>query len=80
MPRYFIHIDDADGFFRDDEGFHGDSLGDALHIMKRAAGELISASLISGEPVASFTLCLDSEAGKRLVTMPFRSFMGPPTG
>lgn len=78
MPRYFIHIEEDDNVCRDREGFWSYNLADALMMVKRAAGEIIADQLEAGYTDTRFSLCLDDEKGKRLMTMPVSTVIGPP--
>ena len=76
MQRFYIDIEYAHGCCRDEEGFDADGTESALHMARRAAGEIILEKLTLGEDIMSFTLCLDDAQGERLATLPVTASFG----
>ena len=76
MPRFFLHIRDADGLFEDPEGSDLPDLDAARSEAEAAAREIAAEALRAGKPADGRRFEIADGAGRVLAIVRFRDVLG----
>jgi len=74
MPRYFFHLRNDNGEAEDETGQELPDLEAARRRALKAAGEIIAEELAQGRDRVRIAIDIEDEGGRRMLTLPLRSF------
>ncbi len=78
MPRFFLHVRDAEGLVEDPDGSLVPDLGAACAEAAAAAREVAAERLRAGKPLTARHIEIRDGAGHLLATVPFPRVSPPP--
>ncbi len=78
MPRFFLHVRDAEGLVEDPDGSLVPDLGAACAEAAAAAREIAAERLRAGKPLTARHIEIRDGAGHLLATVPFPRVSPPP--
>ncbi len=72
MPRYFFHVEDEQGWIKDEEGLELPDLAAAVKEADGTAIDLAKAAIQEGQPVDGRTVVVFDEQGRPIYRLPVK--------